>query len=320
MTRHPARIALAVGDPNGIGPEISLKSVAAYQDCDDVHITLFGPQSVLEKTAHRLGLSQLLADTAVVPTKDLEASEFQPGRVDGAAGAAMIDAAHRAIDATDHGDFDAVVAAPHHETAVHLAGIAFSGYPSLVARVCGVHPDDVFMMLVGGGLHIVHVTLHESVQQALDRLTPELVIRATLAGQRAMGLLGIAQPRIGVFGINPHAGESGLFGDADEHITKPAVAQLRTQGLAAEGPFGADVLLANRQHDLYVAMLHDQGHIPIKLISPQQASAISIGARVILSSVGHGCAMDIAGRGMANPAAMIATIARLAHIPHPDTP
>jgi 1,2-dihydroxy-3,5-cyclohexadiene-1,4-dicarboxylate dehydrogenase len=198
-----------------------------------------------------------------------------------------------------------------------LAGIPFSGYPSLVARVCGQPEDSVFLLLVGGGLHIVHATLHESVQHALDRLTPELVVQATQAGVRAMQRLGMAAPRIGLFGINPHAGENGLFGDADERITRPAVERLRAMGLSVEGPAGADALLSERRHDLYVAMLHDQGHIPVKLLSPRRASALSIGADVILSSVGHGSAMDIAGQGVADARAMIEAVARLAAVPAP---
>lgn len=229
----------------------------------------------------------------------------------------MISAASSAITATRRGDFDAVVAGPHHETAVHLAGIPFSGYPSLVARVCGQPEDSVFLLLVGGGLHIVHATLHESVQHALDRLTSELIVQAALAGMRAMQRLGMNAPTIGLFGINPHAGENGLFGDADERITKPAAERLRAVGLQVDGPIGADTLLAERRHDLYVAMLHDQGHIPIKLLSPKQASAMSIGADVILSSVGHGSAMDIAGRCIADARAMINTVARLAAVPVP---
>lgn len=229
----------------------------------------------------------------------------------------MIAAASSAITATRRGDFDAVVAGPHHETAVHMAGIPFSGYPSLVARVCGQPEDSVFLLLVGGGLHIVHATLHESVQHALDRLTSELVVQAALAGMRAMQRLGMNAPTIGLFGINPHAGENGLFGDADERITKPAAERLRAVGLQVDGPIGADTLLAERRHDLYVAMLHDQGHIPIKLLSPKQASALSIGADVILSSVGHGSAMDIAGQCIADARAMINTVARLAAVPVP---
>lgn len=317
MSETVARIALPVGDPNGIGPEIALKTVAAYAGRHDVQITLFGPQTVLQRTASQLGLAALLDACAVVPTEERAGSTFVPGQVSAQAGAAMIAAASAAITAARRDEFDAVVAAPHHETAVHLAGIAFSGYPSLVARVCGQPEDRVFLLLVGGGLHIVHATLHESVQHALDRLSPELVEQATRAGVRAMQRLGVAAPRIGLFGINPHAGENGLFGDADERITRPAAERLRAAGLQVDGPAGADALLADRRHDLYVAMLHDQGHIPVKLLSPRQASALSIGADVILSSVGHGCAMDIAGQGIADARAMIYTVARLAAVPVP---
>lgn len=317
MTQTVVRIALPVGDPNGIGPEIALKTVAAYAGRNDVQITLFGPQAVLQRAAVQLGLTALLDASAVVPTEAGNNSAFVQGQVCAEAGAAMIAAASVAITATRRGEFDAVVAAPHHETAVHLAGIAFSGYPSLVARVCGQPEDSVFLLLVGGGLHIVHATLHESVQHALDRLSPELVEQATQAGVRAMQRLGVAAPRIGLFGINPHAGENGLFGDADERITRPAAKRLLAAGLQVDGPIGADALLAERRHDLYVAMLHDQGHIPVKLLSPKQASALSIGADVILSSVGHGCAMDIAGQGIADAKAMINTVARLAAVPAP---
>jgi L-ascorbate metabolism protein UlaG (beta-lactamase superfamily) len=125
------------------------------------------------------------------------------------------------LQACRAGAFDAVIACPHHETAIHQAGIAFSGYPSLVARVCGVPEDDVFLLLVGGGLRIVHATLHESVRTALGRLTPELVEKAVRAGARAMALLGVDNPTIGVFGINPHASEGTLFGPEDQAIVVP---------------------------------------------------------------------------------------------------
>lgn len=315
--KPPARIALPVGDPHGIGPEIALRTAAAYAGRDDVAITLFAPEGVLEATASNLSLP---LPSRFEPTPPLPPGRFSPGTVCAEAGAAMIACASTAILATRAGRFDAVVAGPHHETAVAQAGIAFSGYPSLLARVCGQEPDTVFLMLVGGGLHIAHATLHESVQHALGRLTPALVESAAQAGLRAMQRLGIAQPRIGLFGIDPHAGEGGLFGDADQRITQPAVQRLRAQGLAVDGPVGADALLADRTHDLYVAMFHDQGHIPVKLLAPRQACALSIGADVILSSVGHGSAMDIAGRGIADPAAMVAAVARLAAVPPPQRP
>ena len=305
------RLALAVGDPNGIGPEIALKAMAALSPVDQARIRLFGPREVLERTAHRLGLAALLATADLVDIGGLPADAAVPGRIDPAAGASAVASATAALDACRRGEVDSVVACPHHETAIHRAGIAFSGYPSLVARVCGVPEDRVFLMLVGGGLRIVHVTLHERVQTALDRITPALVCAAVRAGVRACALLGVHEPGIGVFGINPHASEGGLFGPEDDDRVAPAVATLRAEGLRIEGPQGADTLLSGRRHDLYVAMLHDQGHIPIKLLAPNAASALSIGADALLSSVGHGSAMDIAGRGIADAGAVLRTIALL---------
>lgn len=314
---HPARIAIPVGDPNGIGPEIALKTVAAYAGRDDLALTLFGPARVLEQTAESLALGELLSATPVVATAPLSNAAFRPGEVNAHAGAATIDAATRAIEATRSGQFDAIVAAPHHETAIAQAGIAFSGYPSLVARVCEQPEDSVFLLLIGAGLRIVHVTLHESVQFALGRLSSRLVVDAARAGARALVSLGIDAPRIALMGINPHAGEGGLFGQEDRAITEPAAALLRAEGFDITGPAGGDMLLAARSHDLYVAIFHDQGHIPIKLLSPQRASALSIGADVILSSVGHGSAMDIAGQGVASPRAMIETVAMLGNVRPP---
>jgi 4-hydroxythreonine-4-phosphate dehydrogenase len=162
-------------------------------------------------------------------------------------------------------------------------------------------------MLVGGRLRIVHATLHQRLHDALARLTPGLVESAARACVDTLRRFGIAQPRIGIFGVNPHAGERGLFGDDDERITKPAADRLRAEGLDVEGPGGADELVT---HDLdaFVAMYHDQGHIPVKLHAGRAASALSIGAGVLFSSVGHGSGHDIAGRGSADPEPLARTI------------
>jgi 4-hydroxythreonine-4-phosphate dehydrogenase/1,2-dihydroxy-3,5-cyclohexadiene-1,4-dicarboxylate dehydrogenase len=305
------RLALSAGDPNGIGPEIALKALAALDGAARDRITVFGPGEVLQRAASMCGLSALWARVAHVEAGTLAAHAAVPGCIAAAAGTSTIASATAALQAVRAGEFDAVIACPHHETAIHQAGIAFSGYPSLVARVCGVPEDEVFLLLVGGGLRIVHVTLHESVRTALDRLTPALIERAVRAAVRASTLLGVHDPHIGVFGINPHASEGTLFGPEDQRIVQPAMATLRAEGYRVDGPHGADMVLSQRRHDLYVAMLHDQGHIPIKLLAPNAASALSIGADALLSSVGHGSAMDIAGRGIADPTALLRTIALL---------
>ena len=306
---HP-RLALTLGDPHGIGPEIALKALARLRPEQRARITVYGPWAALQAIAPICGLQDLLPSLAHQECGSLPQAP-RWGEVCAPGGRSAVDSAAAALQDAKRGLVDAVIACPHHETAIAQAGITFSGYPSLVAQVCGVAQDEVFLMLVGAGLRIVHVTLHESVTTALSRLTPELVVRAAHAGLQACERLGCEQPRMAVFGINPHASENGLFGQEDQRITEPAVQQLRSQGWQVDGPAGADVLLAQRTHDVYLAMLHDQGHIPIKLLAPHAASALSIGAGLLLSSVGHGSAMDIAGRGVASEEAVLRTIALL---------
>jgi len=309
-----SRVALTAGDPNGVGPEIALKALAALPPEQRNRVTLFGPVEVLQKTAQLLHLQDVLSSITLVSAGEISSEWHVPGKVDPVAGRSAIDSATAAIQACRRGEFDGVVAGPHHETAIAQAGIAFSGYPSLVASVCGLTSESVFLMLLGGGLRIVHVTLHESVEIALGRLRTELVIAATQAGVLACQRLGVSAPRVALFGINPHASEGTLFGPHDAHCTVPAAYALNQSGLSVSGPMGADVLLANHAtdpHDLYVAMFHDQGHIPIKLLAPQGASAFSIGADVLLASTGHGSAMDIAGTGQAKPDALLRSLRML---------
>ncbi|MBC7469500.1 MAG: 4-hydroxythreonine-4-phosphate dehydrogenase PdxA [Ramlibacter sp.] len=308
------RIALSTGDPNGIGPEIVLRALGALHGDDRLQATVFGPPEVLRRTAQAIGLEQLLSKLDLRPVGELPSAAAVPGEVNAQAGASAVASATAAILACQAGEFDAVVAGPHHETAIHQAGIPFSGYPSLVARLCGQDEHSVFLLLVGGGLRIVHVTLHESVATALARITPALIVAATQAGVRACAMLGVEQPKVALFGINPHASEGGLFGPEDEERVVPAALRLHELGIPVDGPAGADTLLADRRHDLYVAMLHDQGHIPVKLLAPQAATAVSIGGKVLLASTGHGSAMDIAGKGTARPDALLRSLRLVAGI------
>jgi 4-hydroxy-L-threonine phosphate dehydrogenase PdxA len=222
------------------------------------------------------------------------------------------------VDVLRRGAASAIVACPHSETAVNAAGIPFSGYPSLLARLLDVPADELFVMLVGGGLRIVHATLHERLADAVGRLTPELVVAAATAAAQALPALGVRCPRIGLFGINPHAGENGLFGYDDQRVTVPAAAELRRCGLAADGPAGADVLIRSDGYDVFVAMYHDQGHVPVKLRAGTAVSALTVGAGILFASVGHGAAFDIACRGVADPSAVIDTVRLLAATSTPD--
>lgn len=301
------RIAIAIGDPNGAGPEIAVKAAAAAGS--GLQPVLVGDGFVIREYAARFAPQASLAVAAV---DALERDAFAPGNCDPRAGRATVEYVRAAVRMSERGEVDAIVACPQSETAINAAGIPFSGYPGLLAELTGTPPDEVFLMLVAAGLRIAHATLHESVRAALARLTPALVVKAGLAALGAAKRLGIAAPRLGIMGINPHAGEDGLFGDEDERVTKPAVAELQRRGAAAEGPAGADLLLGQRRHDVYLAMFHDQGHIPVKLLSPLRSSALSIGTPVLFSSVGHGCAYDIAGKGVADPASVSETLALLA--------
>lgn len=314
MNQSDSKIGLSLGDPNGIGPEIALKALSQLPSTALRSITVYGPQLAWELTAKALGLESLAQQVPFKNIGNFSETEFQPGLVSAPAGQSAVESATAAIQACQSGQLNAVIACPHHETAIHQAGISFSGYPSLVAKVCGLKEDEVFLILVGGGLRIVHVTLHESVQTALNRLSASLIQRASLAGIQACTRLGIAKPRVAMFGINPHASEGSLFGPEDLANTVPAVKALTDAGYDISGPQGGDVFLAQRQHDLYVAIFHDQGHIPVKLLAPHAASALSIGAQVLLSSVGHGSAMDIAGKNKADPQGLLRTLELIA--PH----
>lgn len=326
MTARLRTIALTIGDPNGIGPEIAVKAAAELRGNADVCVILVGDEDVIRHYGARCANGALFHDFAASPPKGtilvhpveaLPAAKFQPGKVEAAAGRATVAYVEAAIGLVRKGVADAVVGCPHNETAVNAAGITFSGYPSLIARITGTPEDKVFMMLVGGGLRILHATLHERIHDALARLTPDLIEAAGLACACTLKHLGVGNPRIGVFGINPHAGENGLFGDDDDHITVPAVARLRKAGVLAEGPLGADTILGRKDIDGFVAIYHDQGHIPVKLLAGRNASALSVGAGVLFSSVGHGSAFDIAGHNKADPAAVLRTLRLIGNLPLP---
>jgi 4-hydroxy-L-threonine phosphate dehydrogenase PdxA len=292
------KIAVAIGDPNGIGPEIALKAALRLAG-SSIEPILVGDRHVIEHYG---------SAAAIHPVQALDREAFNPGKLDPRAGRATVEYVRAAVRMVERGEAQAIVACPQSETAINRAGIAFNGYAGLLAELTGTPRDQTFLMLVAAGLRIAHVTLHESVQNALSRMTPALIVEAGMAAVKILRRLGIDSPTLGVFGINPHAGEEGLFGDEDERITKPAVAELRKRGIAADGPVGADLLLAQRKHDVYLAMFHDQGHIPIKLLSPLRSSALSIGTPVLFSSVGHGCAYDIAGKGIADPVSVVETL------------
>jgi len=299
------KVAIATGDPAGIGPEISLKAARDPKVLELCEPVLFGDRKMLAMHGAIEGIS-------IVQVKQ---ARPRIGTVAAAHGRAAIDAAAAAIRGALAGEYHAVVGAPHTETAIHAAGIAFDGYPSFVARVCGLAADDAVLMLCfrhdRREVRIAHVTLHTSVAHALQLITAERVLSTLKAVDAALKKVGVAEPRIAVSGVNPHAGESGAFGREEIDIVEPAILEARRQGIIADGPIGADTLIQRQGYDAYVVMLHDQGHVAAKLLARERIAALTIGMPVLFSSVGHGSALDIAGQGKANPDAMVEAITRL---------
>lgn len=319
VTAQKPRIAMPVGDPNGIGPEIAIAAALDPEVTACVQPVLVADQVVISAAATHLGLSErvekaIKAGSLILHDAAGLKGSRQPGTISAAAGEAAVVYAQIGIGLALDRTVDAVVAAPHNETAVALAGITFDGYPRLLAETTGTNPDSVFLMLVSPRFRIVHVTLHVALRRALDMLTADRVLAALRAAEAALQRIGILRPSLAVCGINPHAGEGGLFGDDDDRITAPAVERARAEGIDAYGPSGADLLLMEGRHDAYLAMYHDQGHVPVKLEGRDAALGLSIGTPVLFSTVAHGSAHDIAGTGKANPSALVGALLKMSAI------
>ena len=321
------RIAIATGDPAGIGPEIALKAALDARVRSLCRPLLVGDPAAVETHARTSGLSPSLhvlkkpseaqwSDGTVnlLDARDGSNVPVKIGTVDAAYGRASLASAGRAIKAALAGDVEAVVAAPQTERSIAAAGIAFDGYPSFVARETGTPVNDVYLMICFDQSRIVHATLHVSVREAVALITPERVDRVIRVTDASLKKLGIAQPKIFVSGLNPHAGEDGLFGSEEIDIILPSIDRANKDGIDVSGPFGADTMFRQKGCDAYIVMLHDQGHIAAKLQAFNRTAGLSIGSPILFSSVAHGSAHDIAGKGQADPGAMIEAITRLAKI------
>jgi 4-hydroxythreonine-4-phosphate dehydrogenase len=319
-----AVIAIATGDPAGIGPEISLKAALDRKVRDACNPIVVSESRMIERHARACGIAldlNVIAKVAdadwsghrlnVLDCQQPEATLLDFGKSSAVSGHASIAFAGRAIKAALAGEVDAVVAAPQNETSIALAGIAFDGHPSFVAHETSTDPDEVYLMLCFGDTKIIHATLHASVRQALEMITREKVARVIAAADRALKRLGVPAPKIAVSGLNPHAGEGGLFGREEIEIIRPAIDAVVARGIDAIGPFGADTMFHIRGVDAFVVMLHDQGHIAAKLLAQNAAAALTIGTPILFASVAHGSAHDIAGKGVADPSALIEAVLRL---------
>ncbi len=325
------RVAISFGDPAGIGPEIALKAAADLRVRATAVPILFGDRIALEAHARACGLKPRLVeigradeiagappDDAIqfFDTQSLGDMPLCIGEVKPQHGQAAVDAAKAAIGAALAGNVDAVVACPQTELAIKQAGIEFDGYPSFVARTTGTPADDAFLMMCFDDKRIVHTTLHVSLRRALALITPERVARVIDATQLTLNRVGIKEPRIAMSGLNPHAGEDGLFGDDEIRIISPAIKAAATRGLKIEGPFGADTMFLKPGYDAFIVMLHDQGHIAAKLLATNRTAGLTIGTPILFSSVAHGSALDIAGKNKASAEAVVEAVQRLTHAAH----
>jgi 4-hydroxythreonine-4-phosphate dehydrogenase len=301
----PPRLLITMGDVAGIGPEIIVRAwPELLAICKPVVV---GDRAWLNR-AFRLVNSRMKADEIpclAVDTADL--SDVRVGEVSPAAGRAAYDFLCKAIDLTLAGETDAIVTCPLHKEGLHAAGVSHPGHTEILAERTGAKSHA--MLLHGDGITVAHVTLHMALRDAFAHITTESV-RATIDLLHGiLPKLTDGRARIGVCALNPHASDGGLFGDEETRIIAPAVEAAKKAGIDVAGPIPSDALwvrAAAGEFDGIVAMYHDQGHIPMKMRSARRAVNITAGLPIVRTSVAHGTAYDIAGKGAADPSSLLA--------------
>ncbi len=311
-----------MGDAAGIGAEIIIKALAAPGLPPGVRFVVVGDKGRLLDAARLCGLNRTIvainhpqeAGSApnTVYSHDLKLipQDLPYGAVCAVAGEGAYRAIATAMQWALAGEVVALVTAPISKTALHLAGHHYPGHTELLAHLADV--PEVSLMMERPDLRVIHVTMHLGLLDAIAVIEPGLVFRTIARGYQALLAAGIAKPRLAVCGINPHAGEGGLFGRGEEaDKIQPAICEAQQQGWDVSGPYPADTLFFRARRgdfDMVVAMYHDQGLAPIKVLGIDEAVNVTVGLPVIRTSVGHGTAFDIAGKGLANAAGMVAAI------------
>lgn len=285
-------VAITVGDPSGIGPEVATKAARDPRVVDTCRPVLYGPHT------------------------PAELSRFPTGQVDAEAARAAYDAIARATSDALAGRVAAMATAPVSKAAFAAAGFAWRGHTDLLAHLCGV--SEVAMMFWSDRLRVVLATIHVPLADVPRLLTLDRVLGVLRLTASSLPQFGVLSPRIGLAGLNPHAGESGLLGSEEAEVLAPAVEAARRSGIDAAGPFPADTLFvraARGEFDVVVACYHDQGLVPVKLLAFGRAVNVTLGLPIIRTSVDHGTAFDIAGKDMADEGSLVEAVllaARLA--------
>jgi len=333
-------LAITMGDPAGIGPEVIVRAWDEGKVHDLVRLVVIGHPEMMRRAAKLVGreieittiaspeaVSEVTAERSVMPIVNVcndEAAAVPSGQVDARAGEAAFQCVTAAARWALEGKIDGIVTAPLSKKALHAAGHFYPGHTELLAEMCGVNEFAMMLYLPPGdlvrgpaGLGVAHVTLHQSMRSIFDDLTPEAIDSKCRLAHDVMRRLGVREPRVAVSALNPHAGEEGLFGDEERKIIAPAVDEARRSGLNVAGPFPTDTLMMRArdgEFDAVVAMYHDQGHIALKLLGMHFAVNVTLGLPIVRTSVAHGTAFDRAWQGTARGEGMVAAIVTAAKL------
>jgi 4-hydroxythreonine-4-phosphate dehydrogenase len=304
-------LAITMGDPGGIGPEIIAKALEHPEVRERCRPLVIGEARAMADALRVTGSRQTIDDLDLVDLANIDIERHGRGRVSAEVGRAAYEYLEHATRLALDGKVGAIVTAPLNKEALSEAGWVGVGHTELLARFAGVPDKSVAMMLASNRLRVVHVSTHVSLRRAIELVTPErIVTTARLAGETARDIVG-REPHLAIAGLNPHAGEHGLFGSEEQEQIEPAIESLRAEGWRVSGPVSPDTVFlraAGGDFDAVVAMYHDQGHIPSKFAGFDDTVNVTLGLPIVRTSVDHGTAYDIAGTGKANEANMLAAI------------
>lgn len=315
----PPLLALTVGDPAGIGPEIVLAALARAEVREAGRLLVIGPGSLRPEAippvsrAGVAGLGRRLAPEGAAWLETEAPAAWRMGEVQAECGRAALAALRAGHELALAGEVDALVTAPVSKEALHLAGERVEGQTELLGRWCGV--DDHQMLAVAGSLRVLLLTRHMPLRAALEQVDEERVLRHLQLLDRGLRELGFGRPRLALAGLNPHAGEAGLLGDEEGEVLEPAVARARAEGLEVTGPVSPDTVFAQAAaglHDGVLALYHDQAFIPVKLLGEGCGMTALVGLPYLRMSPAHGTAFDIAGQGRARSSDLEATLLQAA--------
>lgn len=309
MALQRTRVAISLGDPNGIGPEIVLKALADPDLHSRVRPILVGPREALEAFPDLYNAAERAAGGALAV---VHVASFRPthGQLSAESGNVSMMAVESAVDLCLSGQADAMVTAPISKEAIHMAGWKVPGHTEFIAQKCSA--ASYCMMMVSGTFRVALVTAHVPLRDVATSVTPAAIIdKLTVTGASLRKDYGIAAPTIALLGLNPHAGDGGVLGDEEHTVLRPALEAAKGLDLALEGPFAADAFFGRKAHlryDAVLAMYHDQGLIPFKALTFGRGVNVTSGLSIVRTSPDHGTAFDIAGQSVANASSMRAAM------------